>query len=143
LHFRRATQLVRFFDSIGLGLFRVIVCNGELAVIVKQLGKAVMGPKSDIVPVERGCDSEGRLEMVDRFLFFSFGLMYSAKDLMKLTDNIFSACLRDECESTGCGVLCRVESFILKQQPSEVVQRPCLVFRSYPFENFRSFLSLS
>jgi hypothetical protein len=38
-----------------------------------------------------GCGSDGRLEMENRFLLLSLGSFYLAKNLKKLTDEVFLA----------------------------------------------------
>ena len=51
---------------IRLGAFNVSVCFIELASVGKKPCQGAMDPKQVVVPVVRGRDAEGCLEMIDR-----------------------------------------------------------------------------
>jgi hypothetical protein len=76
-----------------------------------------MNPKQLIVPVERGCDSEGYLEMVDSLLRLALGAIYIAKNTVTLADLKLFAFLRKEINRAGCGLFCGVELIVRTQRP--------------------------
>ena len=59
-----------------------------------------MNPKQLCVPSERGCDLEGYLEMVNGLLYFTFGVIYTAKGSVTLASQRFLALVREETNST-------------------------------------------
>ena len=66
-----AAQIVRAVGRVRLSASNVSVCVAELVFAKKQLRQGVVDPKQVIVPVERGCDPEGYLEVVDGLLCFA------------------------------------------------------------------------
>ena len=86
LQFHRATQFVSVVDRVRLSPFNVSMCIIEPVFVEKQQRQPVMNPKQGLVPVERRCDSEGRLEMVNGLLPLALGTIYLAKNTMRFAD---------------------------------------------------------
>jgi hypothetical protein len=63
-------------NGMRLGLFDVDLCFAEPALVRTQDRKGMINPKQLIVPIGVGCDSEGRLEMVDGLLSFALETVY-------------------------------------------------------------------
>ena len=55
-----------------------------------------MNPKQVIVSVEKGCESEGYLQMMNRLLLLVLGLIYLAEKSMRFADRGLFAFLREE-----------------------------------------------
>ena len=68
----------------------------EFVFIEIQQRQGVMNPKELMVPVERGPDSEGCLEMVCGFLCLALGTIYVAEDTVGLTELKFLAFVWEE-----------------------------------------------
>jgi hypothetical protein len=108
----RKTEVVCAVDRVRRGVFDVSVCVVEPAFVAKQLRQFVMNPKQEIVPIERGCDSEGYLEMVNRLLGIALGSIYVAEKTMRFADPMFFALLWEEIERAECGFFCGIELFV-------------------------------
>lgn len=102
-------QKIWIVDCVGLDTFNVSACVVEAVLPGKQLCQGVVNPKQFIVPVERGCISEGYFEMVNGLLRLPLGAIYIAKNTVTLADLKLFAFLWDETNRTGCGLFCGVE----------------------------------
>ena len=60
-----------------------------------------MIPKQFVVPVEGGCDSDGRLQMLNGILSLALDPMNIAEKTMRKTDPVFSALVQKEFECVG------------------------------------------
>ena len=67
-------------------MFDVTVCGIELVFIEEQLHQGEMDPKLFTMPVERGRDPEGCLEVVDCLLCLALVAIYIAKEIVRLAD---------------------------------------------------------
>ena len=102
-----------------------------------------MNPKQLTDHVERGCNSEGYLEMVNGLLILALGVVYISKNTVNETDPKLIVFLREETDRTGCGFLYDIELFVIVKQLSEVNQTRCLFPRiTKSFENFRRLFRL-
>ena len=95
----------------------------EPAVGETQLYQGSEDPKLLIMPVERGCDPEGSLELVDCLLHFSLGIMYVAEDAVRTADSEFFAFIREQLDRSGCGFFGSIELLVAAQQSSEEFRR--------------------
>ena len=71
LQFHRTTQIVQIVDCMRLGTFDVSVCIVKPIFAERQLRQVEMVPEQVIVPVERGCDFEGCLVVIDGLFRFA------------------------------------------------------------------------
>ena len=65
-----------------------------------------------MLPVGRGCDLEGYLEIMDCLLFFALGSVYIAKNTMKVTDQMDFAFLWEEIDRAEYGFFCGVKLLV-------------------------------
>jgi len=73
----------------------------------------------------------------------ALGMMYIAKNTMALADRKLITLLQEEIYRAGCSFLCGVELVVPVQQPSKVVQTPCLSHRiTKTFVNPQCFFGL-
>ena len=94
------------------GELEVSVCVAESPFLRKQVRQGEMNPKQLIVPAERGCDSQGYLEMVDSLLRFALRIVYLAEDAVSLTDIEMFAILGEEADRVGRSFFCGIELFV-------------------------------
>jgi len=81
------SQIVRVVGGVRLGAFDACVCFVKPAFLEKQVRQFVIIPGQLIMPVERGRDPEGCLEVVDGLLCLSLGIAYLTKDAMTFADH--------------------------------------------------------
>ena len=135
--------MVCFVDRVRLGVFNVSMRIVEPAFLGKQIRQRVTDPEQLVMPVERGCDSKGCLEMVNGLRCLTLGIIYVTKGTMTMADQILFIFFGEEIDRAGCGFLCGVELLVLIQRPSEAVQTPCLIdCVPEPFVNSRCFSRL-
>ena len=63
-----------------------------------------MKPKQGLVSIERGCNSEGYLEMVNRLLRIALGVIYLAESAVRFADPKLFAFLREKINRAECGL---------------------------------------
>ena len=88
-----------------------------------QLCQGSEDPKLLIMPVERGSNPEGSLELVDCLLHFALGIIYIVEDAVAPTDSEFFAFIREQLDRSGCGFFGSIELLVAAQQPSEKFRR--------------------
>ena len=82
----RVRQTIWSIDRVRLGVFSTAMGVVESLFGEKQLRQGVIDPKQQIVPVGRGSDPEGCLEVLDRLLGLTLGVIYETKEVVRLTD---------------------------------------------------------
>ena len=109
--------------SLRFGSFNVGVGVVEPAVGETQLCQGSEDPKLLIMPVERTCDPEGSLEVVDCLLHFALGIIYIAEDAVAPADPEFFAFIREQLDRSGCGFFGSIELLVAAQQSSQEFRR--------------------
>ena len=104
-------------------MLNVSMCVAEPASVEKQLCQLEMVPELFVGPVERGCDPESCLVVVDRLLRLMFVGIYFTEEAMAFTDPELIAFASGEIERPGYGIFCGIKLAIMVQQPSELSPR--------------------
>src|ERR1700753_1970625 len=111
--------------------------------IAIQLGQGEMNPTQLNIPVESGCNSEGRLEMANRLLPLVLGIIYLAKKPMRYADLKFLPFLGEELNCTRRSFFRRAKLTVAVKRPSECNQGVSVFPRvTKPFKDFHCFLRL-
>jgi Fe-S oxidoreductase len=97
---------------VRLGVFDVSLCVVEACLRCETALPVRNEPKQDIMPIERGCNSEGYLEMVNRLLDIPLGSIYISEKAMAFADPELLAFPREKIDRTGCDFLRGVELII-------------------------------
>ena len=80
-----------------------------------------MNPKQLVVPVEGGCDSESRLQMLNSFPSLALGPINVTEKVMRSADPIFPALVQKEFDCAGGSFFRGAKLSTIKQRPTKVI----------------------
>jgi len=100
--------MVCAIGCVQLGAFDVSICIIKPTSVEKKPRQGIINPKQVVVPVERGRNSKGHLEMVDGLLSLALGSVYISENTMRFVDAILLACLWEETDCTGYSLFCPI-----------------------------------